>query len=140
MKKKKKRSKLIIAIIIILLLIIGLVAGVVSYVSSSLKLTKEFLNGEICEDGNVPCETTAFIVDEGAYGKSTLEKLEEQGIIKDSDIVYYYNRIFDGYSFAAGYFELPHQMADPYGNMHATTLDELLAFLADPKNAHRILS
>ncbi|MBR4470581.1 MAG: endolytic transglycosylase MltG [Erysipelotrichaceae bacterium] len=133
----KKKNKIIIAILVILFLIIGLGAGIIFYVKSSLKPTDAFLIGEICENGETPCDFTVFIVDEGAYGKSTLEKLEAQGIIKSADVVYYYNRIFTGYSFAAGYFEIPHQMEDEYGNMHKTTLDELMAFLANPLNAHQ---
>ena len=133
----KKKTKIIIAIFVILFLIIGIIAGVISYVNSCLKPTKEFLNGEICNEYETPCEVTPFIVDEGAFGKSTLEKLEENGIIKDADIVYYYNRIFSGFSFTAGFFELPHQMEDVYGNKHDTTLDELMGFLSDPKNAHQ---
>ena len=132
----KKRTKILIAIFVVLFLIIALLVSCVIYVNSSLKLTKEFLNGEICE-GEVPCEITPFIVDEGAYGKSTLDKLQESGIIKDADMVYYYNRIMSGYAFSAGYFELPHVMQDEYGNSHPTTLDELLAFLSDPANAHQ---
>ena len=133
----KKKTKIIIAILVVLALIIGIIVGIISYVNSCLKPTKEFLNGEICNEYETPCEVTPFIVDEGAYGKSTLEKLEENGIIKDADIVYYYNRIFSGFSFTAGYFELPHQMDDAYGNKHNTTLDELMRFLSDPKNAHQ---
>ena len=133
----KKKSKLLIAILVVLFLIIGMITGIILYVNSCLKPTDAFLNGEICEDGNTPCEVTVFVVDEGAYGKSTLDKLESMNIIKDADIVYYYNRIFDGYSFVAGYFEIPHKMTDAYGNEHKTTLDELLGFLADPANAHQ---
>ncbi len=133
----RKKTKILIAIFAILLIIIGLIGGIILYIKSSLKPTDAFLNGEICENGETPCDFTVFIVDEGAYGKSTLDKLEEQGIIKNSDIVYYYNRIFSGYSFAAGYFEIPHQMEDAYGNVHKTTLDEIMAFLSDPANAHQ---
>ena len=133
----KKKTKIIIAILVILFLIIGIFVGVISYVKSCLKPTKAFLNGEICNEYDAPCDVTPFIVDEGAYGKSTLEKLAENGIIKDSDIVYYYNRIFSGYSFTAGYFEIPHKMKDAYGNLHDTTLDELLQFISDPTNAHQ---
>ena len=133
----KKRTKIIISILVILFLLIGIVAGALIYVKSALKPTKAFLRGEICEEGVSGCETTAFIVDEGAYGKSTLEKLEAMNIIKDADIVYYYNRIFSGYAFSAGYFEIPHQISDEYGNTHDITLDELMAFLADPRNAHQ---
>lgn len=133
----KKKTKILIAIFSILAILFGLFFGMYFYIRSSLKPTDAFLNGEICENGNTPCDTTVFIVDEGAYGKSTLVKLQDEGIIKNADIVYYYNRIFDGYSFVAGYFEIPHMMADENGNQHKITLDELLAFLADPRNAHQ---
>ena len=66
-----------------------------------------------------------------------LHKLQEKGIIKNSDIVYYYNRIFSGYSFAAGYFELPHTVDDGNGGKRPITLEELMAFLANPANAHQ---
>lgn len=133
----KKRTKIIISILVVLFLLIGIVAGALIYINSALKPTRAFLKGEICEDGSIGCETTPFIVDEGAYGKSTLEKLESMNIIKDADVVYYYNRIMTGYAFSAGYFEIPHQMTDEFGNIHNITLDELLAFLADPRNAHQ---
>ena len=133
----KKRTKIVISILVILFLLIGIFAGVLIYIKSALKPTKAFLKGQICEDGSTGCETTAFVVDEGAYGKSTLEKLEAMKIIKDADIVYYYNRIISGYSFAAGYFEIPHQITDENGSTHDITLDELMAFLANPKNAHQ---
>ena len=133
----KKKTKLLIAIFVILFLIIGSITGIILYIRSSLQPTRAFLNGEICEGGNTPCETTVFIVDEGAYGKSTLDKLQAQGIIKDANLAYYYNRIFDGFSFVAGYFELPHQVTDELGNTRDINLDEIMAFLSDPKNAHQ---
>jgi len=61
----------------------------------------------------------------------------DTGIIKDADIVYYYNRLITGYSFPAGYFEIPHQIAETDGTLRDITLDEIMAFLADPKNAHQ---
>ena len=71
----KKKNKILIAIFAILFLILALIFGIIFYVRSSLKLTDKFLNGEICENGQTPCDFTVFIVDEGAYGKSTLDKL-----------------------------------------------------------------
>ena len=132
----KKKTKIIIAIFVVLFLIIASITGIIMYIKSSLKPTKAFLNGEVC-DGQAPCEVTAFIVDDGAYGKSTLDKLEAQRIIKDADMAYYYNRIFSGFSFAAGYFELPHQITDEFGNTRDVNLDDIMAFLSDPKNAHQ---
>ena len=134
---KKKKNKILIAILVILFLIIGLIGGAYLYVRNSLKPTKAFLNGEICEEGKSPCETTVFIVDEGAYGRSTLDKLEAEGIIRNAGAAYYYNRIFTGYSFVAGYFEIPHKVTDASGNTRDITLEEIMAFLSDPANAHQ---
>lgn len=134
----KKRTKIIIAILIVLFLIIGLIFGIIAYIKSSLNPTKAFLNGEVCgENKQAPCEVTAFVVDEGAYGKSTLDKLEAQGIIKDADMAYYYNRIFDGFAFVAGYFEIPHQIELEDGTKRDITLEEIMGFLSNPKNAHQ---
>ena len=133
----KKKNKIIIAICIILLIIVGTIAGSIIYIRSCLKPTKAFLNGEVCGEIDAPCEVTAFIVDEGAFGKTTIEKLADTGIIKDADIVYYYNRLITGYSFPAGYFEIPHQIAEADGTLRDITLDEIMAFLADPQNAHQ---
>ena len=137
MKKKNKKKTIIIVILSLLAVIVALIVGVIVYINLSLKPTDAFLKGKICQNGEEACETTVFIVDEGAYGKSTLDKLEQQGIIRDSDIVYYYNRVFTGYAFVAGYFELPHHVTDENGNTRDVTLDEILAFLAEPKNAHQ---
>ena len=125
----KKRNKLLILIFIILFLIIGAITGVVIYIKSSLKPTKAFINGEVCEYDS-PCDVTGFMVDEGAYGLTTLEKLEDKGIIKDANIVYYWNRILGGYSFYAGYYELPHQIEGKDIN-----LSQLLGYLSNPNNA-----
>ena len=137
MKKKNKKKTIIIIILSLLAVIAALIAGMIIYINLSLKPTDAFLKGKICQNGEESCDVTVFIVDEGAYGKSTLDKLQAQGIIRDSDIVYYYNRVFTGYAFVAGYFELPHQITDENGNQRDITLDEILAFLADPKNAHQ---
>ena len=128
----KKKTKLLILIGIVLFLIIGSVAGIVIYIKSNLKPTRAFLNGEICGDDITPCQTTAFIVDEGAYGMTTLDKLQREGIIKDSNIVYYWNRILGGYSFYAGYYEIPHEF-----NGQPASLNQVLAWLSDPNNAHQ---
>jgi len=132
----KKKNKILIALLIVFLLLISSLIGVYFYVTNSLKLTNSFLKGEICES-DMPCENTVFVVDEGAYGKTTLDKLQEMGIIKNSKIVYYYNRLFTGYSFPAGYYEIPHKVEDENGNQRDITLDELLGFIANPNNAHQ---
>ncbi len=137
MVKKKKKNRLLIAIFVILFLIIGIVVGAILYVKNSLKVSDDFINGNICDNGATGCEITPFVVDEGAWGKSTIVKLSDTGIIKNSDIVYTYTRIMGPSMFYAGYYEIPHQMSDEYGNVHDITLDELLAFLADSKNAHQ---
>ena len=135
--KKKKRNRIIAIILSLLAVIVILIGGIIFYITLCLKPTDAFLKGKICQNGQESCEFTVFIVDEGAYGKSTLDKLQQEGIIRDSDIVYYYNRIFTGYAFAAGYFELPHQFEDENGNKREATIDDIMAFLADPMNAHQ---
>ena len=127
-----KKSKLLIAIGVVLFLIISTITGIVIYVKSSLKPTSAFINGEICGNSNTPCEVTPFVVDEGAYGATTLKKLQNEGIIKNADIVYYWNRILGGYDFYAGYYEIPHSID---GN--PINLSQLLGWIANPKNAHQ---
>lgn len=128
----KKKSKLLIAIGVVLFLIISIITGSIIYINSSLKPSKQFLNGEICGDYQSPCEVTPFVVDEGAYGKTTLEKLQKEGIIKDANIVYYWNRLLGGYSFYAGYYEIPNKI-----NGQDIYLEQLLGWLSNPKNAHQ---
>ena len=124
-----KKSKKIVAIFVVLFFIIVLIGISVFYVVSSLKPTDDFINGKICNTVS-PCETTYFIVDEGAYGKETLDKLQRENIIKDSNLAYYYNRIFTGYEFYAGTYELPHTI-----NEMPITLDDLLYYLSNPANS-----
>ncbi len=131
----KKKTKIVIAIFVILFLILGLIGASLFYIKWSLNPTREFLDGLICKDNDVPCEVTPFDVDEGAYGKSTLIKLEEEGIIRNAELAYYYNRIFGGYSFTAGHFEIPHVSEDELGNSVPITLDGIFAYLSDGTNA-----
>ena len=128
----KKRTKLIVAIFVVLFFIIVINVFSILYIKSCLKPTRQFLQGEICDSGETYCEITPFVVDEGAYGKSTLIKLEENGIIKDANIVYYWNRILGGYSFYAGYYELPHQI-----DGQDISINQMLQWLATPENAHQ---
>lgn len=131
----KKKTKVIISIFVVLFLIIGLVVGIIVYGLSSLSLTDDFLDGKICNNSDT-CDTYTFIIEPGSTGKDTLNQLYAEGIIKDSSIVYYYNRIFTGYSFVAGSFDIPRKMEDMYGNVHETTLDELLDYLSKEENAN----
>lgn len=128
----KKKTKIIIAIFVTLFLIIGSITGIFIYIKANLKPTKAFLNGEVCGDYATSCEFTPFVVDEGAFGKTTLTKLENEGILNDSNIVYYWNRILGGYSFYAGYYEIPHKI-----DGRNISLEELLNFLSKPENAHQ---
>ena len=132
----KKKTKLLVIIISLLALIALIVVGMIAYVSNALKPTKAFLNGKVCANNEESCEITPFIIDEGSYDKDTIVKLQEAGIIKDANIVYYYHRLF-GTSFVAGYFELPHQYVDETGTKKDVDLDYLLAFLANGNNAHQ---
>ena len=127
----KKRTKIIIAIVGVLLLIIGIITGGIIYIKSNLNPTDEFINGELCNNDE-PCEVVPFVVDEGAYGMTTLKKLQEEHIINDANIVYYWNQILGGYSFYAGYYEIPVKTND-----QPTNLAQLLGWLSNPKNAHQ---
>lgn len=128
----KKKSKIIVAILIVLFLILGSVAGIIIYINNGLKLTPEFLDGEVCDNGNIPCDSTTFIVDEGSYGIDTLNKLEDENIIKNANIVNYYSKIFGGYSFYAGRYTLPHEI-----DGMPITLDQLLQYLSDASNTNQ---
>ena len=50
MVKKKKKNRLLIAIFVILFLIIGIVVGAILYVKNSLKVSDDFINGNICDN------------------------------------------------------------------------------------------
>lgn len=128
----KKKTKILIAIGSVLFLIISSIVGIVIYVKSCLKPTKAFLNGEICGSNDVACEITPFVIEEGSYDKEVLEKLQETGILKDANIVNYWNKLLGGYTFYAGYYEIPHKIDDK-----EIILEQLLGFLANPKNAHQ---
>ena len=128
----KKKTKILIAIGSVLFVIFCICIGVVIYIKSCLKPTRQFLHGELCADGQSYCEVTPFVVDEGAYGLTTLQKLETEGIIKNADVVYYWNRILGGYSFYAGYYEIPIRIDN-----QETDLAHLLGWLSNPNNAHQ---
>lgn len=128
----KKKNKVLTAIIIIVSILFVLVIGITFYIKNGLKPTKDFLNGNICYDGHSGCEVTPFVVDEGAYGMTTIKKLETENIIKNADLVYYWNRIFGGYSFYAGYYEIPHKI-----DGEEISLEQLLGWLSNPNNAHQ---
>lgn len=124
-----KKSKKLLAIFGILFLILLLFVVCVIYVISSLNPTDDFLNGQVCAT-TVPCETTYFTVDEGSYGKETIDKLMKENIIKDSTMAYYYNRLLGGYDFYAGLYEIPHQI-----NGVNMSLDDILYYISVPTNA-----
>lgn len=135
MKKRAKNSLLTIVLILFSVLIL-IIAGIFIYLKSSLNLSSDFLNGKICAGEDSPCQTTSFTVEEGAYGKSTLVKLEEMGIIKNADLAYYYNRLNPSvtYYFVAGNFEIPHEIVDENGNTSKMRLSDLLKYLSDSSN------
>ena len=120
----KKKTKLVIGIFTVLFLIIGLIAGCVFYFLYNIQLTDDFVNGKVCNVGEDTCETTSFIVDEGAWGKSTIVKLYETGILRDETIPYYYYRFVMPRTFIAGYYEIPHNL----------DLEGLIEYLSDESN------
>lgn len=121
----KKKTKLLIAIFSVLFAIIACFVGTIIYIKVNLDLSSDFKNGYICGVGiDEPCETTSFIVDEGAWGKSTIDKLYQTGILKDENIPYYYYRFLNPQTFYAGYYEIPHNL----------DLDGLIDYLSDEDN------
>lgn len=121
----KKKTKLVIAIFSTLFLIICLIVGSIIYFMLNMELTDDFLNGKVCGlDIEEPCETTSFVVDEGAWGKSTIVKLYETGILQQIDIPYTYYRFFNPQPFIAGYYEIPHNL----------DLDGLIEYLSTESN------
>lgn len=129
-----KKSKKIVAIFVILFFIIALIGISIFYVISSLNPTDDFINGNVCNSTS-PCETTRFIVEEGAYPKDTLYKLQDENIIRNADMAYYYNRILGGYDFYAGTYEIPHSQ-----NGINMSLDDILYYISVPTNAKQDIS
>ena len=129
---KKKKIKLIVAIIVVLFVIVGSIFGFILYLKSNIKPTNEFLNGEICGEQSSPCEFTTFTVDNGAYGKTTIQKLQNEKIIKDATTAYYWNRLIGNYSFYAGTYNIPHTF-----NGLPATLDDIFNFISNPDNAYQ---
>lgn len=129
-----KKSRKIVAIFVILFFIIALIGISIFYVISSLNPTDDFINGNVCNSTS-PCETTRFIVEEGAYPKDTLYKLQDENIIRNADMAYYYNRILGGYDFYAGTYEIPHSQ-----NGINMSLDDILYYISVPTNAKQDIS
>lgn len=72
---------------------------------------------------------TTFTVERGAYGKAVFDDLEEQGIIRNSTLSYYYMKFFSDVpiDFKAGTFELDNRMS----------LEELVTALSDDTKFYR---
>lgn len=116
-----KKSKIIV-IFVISFLIVATLIGCFAFILSSLNPTSDFINGDF--------ESIKFTVDEGSYSKETLDKLQNENIINNSTITYYYNRFITKYDFYAGTYEIPNKV-----NNRSVTLDEILYYLSVPTNA-----
>ena len=94
MKKKKNKTKSLLFIFIILFLI-AIISGFL-VIKSNLEIIHP--NGE---------NTTNIIINDNVFGKQVFEILEKNGIIKDSNIAYYYARLTDiPMDFKAGTYEI----------------------------------
>lgn len=131
MLTKKKNNKILSTIIIIVFLLLFIFIFIAIYINSSLKLSNEFLSGNICDDSaNKPCEFTTFTVLDGETSKDVFDNLEKKGIIGDSNIVYLYNKYFKKHDFYSGNYKLPHNI-----DGKQISLDELLNYLSTSSNA-----
>lgn len=111
MKKKKTKTKILILVLLCLIL---LISGVFIFFKLNLDVTNEFKENEY----------TSFTVDEGSFGKETLQKLEDEKIIINSDITYLYSKLFLNLDFKAGDYKIP-------GNL---SLTGVIDYLSNTKN------
>jgi len=123
-KKKNKNSVILIAILVILGLIILSIAGILFFVGGNLKVTDEFSQGMICGDKQGPCEVTIFTVEEGMTGREVLDSLEEEGIIPNADLIYFYSKIAYNLEFKAGSYKIPTKL----------NLDAVISYLCNENN------
>ena len=87
----KKLTKLIIAVAVLLLLCVG---GLVFYVSTILSPMSS-------QD-----EIVDFTIENGQGSKQVITNLQDEGIIHESPLSYYYMRLFHKVDFVAGNFEV----------------------------------
>ena len=112
MKKKNKTKSLLF--IFIILFLIAIISGFL-VIKSNLEIIHP--NGE---------NTTNIIINDNVFGKQVFEILEKNGIIKDSNIAYYYARLKGlNMDFKAGNYELP-----PLDD-----LEDVVSYLCDGNNA-----
>ena len=77
---------------------------------------------------NFPDETQ-FTIDQGMYGRQVFDKLEQEGIIRNSDVCYFYGKFLSGQplDFKAGTFVLKKGMS----------LDDIIIDLSDDSKFYR---
>ena len=126
---KQKNNKLLSTIIIIVFLLLIIFVFVAFYINSSLKLNNDFVEGKIC-NSSTPCEFTMLTIEDGDTSINVFRSLEEKNIIKDSNIVYLYNKYFGHYDFYSGDYNMPHKI-----DGQNIDLDGLLDFLSNSANA-----
>ena len=109
-------KKLIKIVLCIVLTICLLIVGGILFFRSQIQ-TK-----------NYP-DNTEFVIEQGMYGRSVFDKLEEENIIRNSDLAYTYMRFLSStkMDFKAGTFLLPAHM----------NMDELVYYLSDDSKFYR---
>ncbi|MBQ0036961.1 MAG: endolytic transglycosylase MltG [Firmicutes bacterium] len=111
MNKKKTKTKIIILVLLCFLIVIG---GIFAFIFMNLDVTAEYKNSD----------SVVFTVDEGSYGRETLQKLEDENIIKNADITYLYSKFFLDLNFVSGDYVIPGHMSH----------DEVINYLCNDKN------
>lgn len=115
MKKKKQNNKLKTLLIVLSIILIVFL--------SSFFIIKSQISTKKYEDN------IQFTIDQGMYGKSVFDKLEKEGIIKNSKFAYLYSRFFSTVKadFKAGTFTIPKDLS----------LDDLIVLLSDDSSFHK---
>lgn len=109
-------KKLVKIVLCIVLSICILILGGILFFRSQIQ-TKDYV------------DNTEFVIDQGMYGRAVFDKLEDENIIKNSDLAYTYMRFLSStkMDFKAGTFLLPANM----------NLDELVYYLSDDSKFYR---
>ena len=93
----KKKNKILSLIKVISSILIVLFITIAVFLYFNLQVTDTFKNSDHVE----------FIIEEGSYGKEVLNKLKNENIIKNSELTYYYAKLFADTDFKSGRFVIP---------------------------------
>lgn len=112
-KKKKKNNKTTL-VVVLLLLIVLLVGGVFFYVGSNMKPVSS------------TSTTKTITIEDNWYGKQVLKYLDDEDVIRNSDIAYLYAKIKNiSLNFKAGTYDVDTSLS----------FKDLVAYLSDGTNA-----